>query len=129
MTWAPESSTRGVSVFVRKAVEFIRFAEQARQAYANELPGLAASTLAPCRQIFEDLEKVAVASYHNAGGSKADIERCRAAKRHVEVVVSRIKQYGAGELGYLPAWEILTHPKFMPHDQGSWWLINKWANE
>lgn len=129
MTFAPDSSARGVSVFVRKAVEFVRFAEQARQAYANELPGLAASTLAPCRQIFEDLEKVAIATYHNAGGSKADIERCRAAKRHVETVVTRIKQYGAGELGYLPAWEILTHPKFMPHDQGSWWLINKWANE
>lgn len=127
--FAPDSSTRGVSVFVRKAVEFVRFAEQARQAYANELPGLAASTLAPCRQIFDDLEKVAIATYHNAGGSKADIERCRVAKRHVETVVTRIKQYGAGELGYLPAWEILTHPKFMPHDQGSWWLINKWANE
>lgn len=127
--FATDSSQRGVSVFLQKAVEFVRFAEQARQAYSNDLPGLAASTLAPCRQIFDELEKAARATYLNAGGSRADIERCRAAKLHVETVVRRLKQYGAGELGYLPAWEVITHPKFMPHDQGSWWLINKWANE
>lgn len=127
--FAPDVSSRGVSVFLQKAVEFVRFAEQARQAYANTLPGVAASTLAPCRQIFDELEKVARATYLNAGGSRADIERCKAARLHVETVIRRIKEYGAGELGYLPAWEIITHPKFMPHDQGSWWLINRWANE
>jgi hypothetical protein len=41
----------------------------------------------------------------------------------------RLKEYGDGSLGYLPAFEIITHPKFMPHDQASWWLINTWANE
>ncbi|MEQ1822277.1 MAG: family 20 glycosylhydrolase [Fimbriimonadaceae bacterium] len=126
---APDVSCRGVAVFVYKAIEFVRLAEQARQAYANELPGVAAATLSPCRQIFDDLEKVARATLLNAGGSMADIERCRAARKHVETVILRIKEYGDGQLGYLPAFEILTHPKFMPHDQGSWWLINKWANE
>jgi hypothetical protein len=65
----------------------------------------------------------------NIGGSLADIERCRIAREHVERVIRRIKEYGDGSLGYLPAFEHITHPKFMPHDQGCWWLINKWANE
>ncbi len=129
MAFAPTISARGVSVFLRKAVEFVRFAEQARQAYADGQPGLAAASLSPCRQIFEDLEKVAVASEINAGGSRADIYRCRAAREHVERVIRRIKEFGDGQLGYLPAFEILTHPKFMPHDQASWWLVNSWANE
>ena len=36
---------------------------------------------------------------------------------------------GDGVLGYLPSFEHLTHPKFVPHDQGAWWLINRWAHE
>jgi len=126
---APSASYRGVALFVQKAVEFVRFAEQARQAYAQQLPGISVSCLAPCRQIFDELEKAARASHINACGSLADIERCRVAKEHVERVIRRVKEFGDGSLGYLPAFEILTHPKFMPHDQGCWWLINEWANE
>jgi hypothetical protein len=29
----------------------------------------------------------------------------------------------------LPAWEVLTHPNFVPHDQACWWLVNKWGRE
>jgi len=126
---APNASMRGVAEFGKLAIEFVRYADQARQAYAQRLPGLAIAALTPCRQIFEQLEKIARAAHLNIGGSTADIERSRAAKEHVERVILRIKQYGDGHLGYLPAFEILTHPKFMPHDQASWWLINKWANE
>ncbi len=126
---APNSDARGVAQFIKSAVEFVRYAEQARQAYASELPGVAISCLSPARQIFDDLSKIAKATQINAGGSVADIERCRAAKEHVERVILRIKSYGDGSLGYLPAFEHLTHPKFMPHDQGAWWLINTWANE
>lgn len=126
---APDASYRGVATFVLKAVEFVRLAEQARKAYAQELPGVAASCLAPCRQIFEELEKVAVAANLNIGGSLADVERCRVAREHVERVIRRIKEYGDGSLGYLPSFEQITHPKFMPHDQGAWWLVNQWANE
>lgn len=127
--FATDANQRGISTFVLKAVEFVRLAEQARQAYAESLPGVALSCLAPCRQIFEDLEKVAHASHLNAGGSLADIERCRVAKEHVERVIRRIKDYGDGSLGYLPSFEMITHPKFMPHDQGAWWLVNTWANQ
>jgi hypothetical protein len=126
---APNSAYRGISEFVKLAIDFIRYAEQARQAYANELPGVATSTLAPCRQIFTNLEKIAYATHKRIGGSLADVERCRRAKLHIETVIKRIKEYGDGSLGYLPAFEIISHPKFMPHDQACWWLINKWANE
>ncbi|HVT13938.1 MAG TPA: family 20 glycosylhydrolase [Fimbriimonadaceae bacterium] len=126
---APNGAYRGVSEFVKGAVEFVRYADQARQAYANGLPGVAAASLAPCRQIFENLEKIARATYFNIGGSLADIERCRVAREHVERVVKRIKEYGDGSLGYLPAFEHLTHHRFVPHDQGAWWLINRWASE
>ncbi|HWA81811.1 MAG TPA: hypothetical protein VG820_00145, partial [Fimbriimonadaceae bacterium] len=126
---APNVAYRGVSEFVKGAVEFVRYTDQARQAYANGLPGIAAASLAPCRQIFENLEKTARASYLNIGGSLADVERCRVAREHVERVVKRIKEYGDGSLGYLPAFEHITHPSFVPHDQAAWWLINRWAGE
>lgn len=126
---APDSDYRGVAVFLEKAIEFVRLADQSRQAYAQELPGIAVSALAPCRQIFDELEKVAVASNLNAGGSLADAARCRQAKSHVETVVRRLRDYGSGQLEYLPSFETITHPQFCPHDQGCWWRINTWANE
>ncbi|MBC8065733.1 MAG: hypothetical protein H7Y17_12955, partial [Chlorobia bacterium] len=126
---APNAAYRGIAEFGRTAIEFVRYADQARQAYAQGLPGVAVASLAPCRQLFENLEKTAKATSVNIGGSLADIERCKAARQHIEVVMRRIRDYGDGSLGYLPAFEIITHPKFMPHDQASWWLINKWANE
>ena len=126
---APTTAMRGVSEFVKMAIEFVRHAETAHQAYANHKPGEAIAALTPARQIFDQLANIAKANHLNAGGSLADIERCRAAKEHVEKVILRVKQYGDGSLGYLPSFEIITHPKFMPHDQGNWWLINKWANE
>lgn len=129
ITVAPTTSMRGVAEFGKLAIEFVRYAEESRQAYAQGQPGVAAAALVPCRPIFEQLERIAIATNRNIGGSRADIERCRVAKEHVERVIRRIKEYGDGSLGYLPAFEILTHPKFMPHDQASWWLINRWANE
>lgn len=126
---AADPATRGVTGFIRCAIEFVRYAEQAHQAYANELPGVATASLAPARQVFEELEKIAKASNLRFGGSMADVYRARAAKSHVELVAKRIKEYGDGVLGYLPSFEHLTHPKFVPHDQGAWWLINRWAHE
>jgi hypothetical protein len=127
--FALDSDQRGVSQFVKKSVEFVRQVERAANAYGAEKPGEAMNHLAPCRQIFEDLEKIAVATNINSCGSLADIHRCQKARRHVEEVIMRIKQYGGGSLGYLPSFETLVHPKFVPHDQANWWLINKWANE
>lgn len=126
---APDTTTRGVAEFGRLAIDFVRFADQARQAYAQGLPGVAVASLTPCRQIFDNLEKIAKATNLNIGGSLADIERCKVAREHVERVIRRIRDYGDGSLGYLPAFEHLTHPKFVPHDQAAWWLINRWANE
>lgn len=127
--FALDSDQRGVSQFVKKAVEFVRQVDKAATAYGEKKPGEAMNHLAPCRQIFEDLEKIAVATNINSCGSLADIHRCQKARRYVEDVIIRIKQYGGGSLGYLPSFETLIHPKFVPHDQANWWLINKWANE
>lgn len=129
LVFAPDASYRGPAQLLKGAVEFVRQSEKARLAYASGSVGEALTALSPCRQVFEDLERFARSNHVRFGGSLADLERCKAAREHVELVIRRVKQYGDGNLGYLPAWEILTHPKFMPHDQGSWWLINKWANE
>jgi len=126
---AEDAAARGVSGFIKGAIEFVRYAEQAHQAYANELPGVATATLSPARQVFEELQKIAKASHLRFGGSRADAERCRHAREHVERVIRRIKEYGDGSLGYLPSFEHITHPNFIPHDQGAWWLINRWAYE
>ncbi|MER3495709.1 MAG: hypothetical protein C4320_02120 [Armatimonadota bacterium] len=112
-----------------KAVEFVRQCERAHVAYAAHESAEAINHLAPCRQIFEDLERVAIATEINAGGSRADAYRCRVAKAWVEEVIRRIKLYGDGSLGYVPSFSTITHPKFVPHDQANWWLINTWANE
>lgn len=126
---APNASCRGVSSFLRHAIEFVRAAEAAHQAYARQEVGAACAALAPARQMFDALKSIAVATNLNAGGSLADMERCQIALRHIEVVLQRIQQYGDGSLGYLPAWEVLTHPRFVPHDQECWWIVNQWANE
>ena len=126
---AQNEAEKGPALFIRGAIEFVRMAESARREYAAGRPERAISVLAPTRYLFDSLETIAKRTRDRIGGSSADIERCRAAKQHVEVVIKRVRDYGNGELGYLPAWEIITNPRFMPHDQGCWWLINKWANQ
>lgn len=128
-TFATGPDERGPVWLGIKALEFVRQCRRSHLAYAERKPGEAINHLAPCRQIFEDLEKIAVATSINADGSLADVERCRAARRHIDLVIGRIKQYGDGSLGYLPSFATITHPKFVPHDQANWWLINTWANE
>jgi hypothetical protein len=127
--FAPNASARGVSDFAKSVILFVRFAEEAHQSYAKGNFAEAATALNPCRQIFENLTKIARSNNLRIGGSLADIERCHVAKEHVEKVMRRIKQYGDGSLGYIPSFEMITHPSFVPHDQGGWWLINDWARE
>jgi hypothetical protein len=129
MQAAPGEAEKGVTIFARGAVEFVRLADEAAKLYAQRKPEAAVAKLASTRMIFDDLEKVAQKSYERIGGSLADIERCRTCKQHVETVIKRIRDYGNDELGYLPAFEVITNHKFMPHDQANWWLINRWANE
>lgn len=126
---AKSEAQKGVTLFARSAVEFVRIAEQARLEYADGNAEKCVTKLATTRQIFDDLAKIAKRTNERIGGSLADIERCRIAKEHVEKVIHRIRHYGDGSLGYLPAFEHITHPKFVPHDQAAWWLINGWANE
>lgn len=128
-SFAQGPSQRGVTGVGKLLTEFIRQTGESHREYAAKRPGGAAAALAPCRQIFDDLRKIATATELNAGGSKADAERCHAARRHVETVIARIKAHGDGSLGYLPSFETITHPKFVPHDQANWWLINRWGNE
>lgn len=126
---APDAATRGVSEFARIAIEFVRAADESHRAYAAGCPGAAVAALSPARAAFDDLARIAKATNSRIGGSLADIERCRIAKEHVERVMRRITDYGDGSLGYRPSFETLTHPKFVPHDQANWWLVNEWANE
>lgn len=126
---APDSDTRGLADLLKQGILFVQFVERAAHAYAEGKPGEAITALSPARQVFEDLEKIAQATLLNVGGSRADVERCRIARQAVETAIKRIKLYGDGSLGYLPAFEILTHPKFVPHDQACWWLVNDWGNE
>ena len=129
VVFAPNASYRGVTDFGKSAIQFIQFAEQSHLEYAKGHPGAAVAALTPCRQIFDNLSKIAQSNYLRIGGSTADQYRCIAAKLHVEKVISRIKEYGDGSLGYLPSYEMITHPCFVPHDQSGWWLINNWAKE
>lgn len=126
---APDEATKGITLFIRAAVEFILIAESSSVEYAEGRPEGAIAKLALSRGLFEDLEKVATRTHNRTGGSLADVERCRTAKEHVERVIVRMRKYGDGSLGYMPSFQMLTHPKFVPHDQAGWWLINKWANE
>lgn len=126
---APNEAYKGPAVLLRSAVEFVQIAEAARREYAYGHTEAAVAKLATTRQLFDDLGKYARWTHQRIGGSLADIERCRIAREWVEKVMTRIRQVGDGKLGYLPAWEIVTHPKFVPHDQASWWLINRWSNE
>ncbi|MBL1151894.1 MAG: hypothetical protein HND43_04065, partial [Armatimonadetes bacterium] len=118
-----------VAEFVRLAIEFVRSAELARRAYAAGRVGDCLKRLADCRAVFDPMERIATRTHARIGGSLADIERCRIAREKVETVMRRVKQYGDGSLGYLPAFEVLTHPRFVPHDQACWWLINSWGAE
>ncbi|RYG49015.1 hypothetical protein EON79_02725 [bacterium] len=129
LAFAPDAAYRGVTELGLMALQFVLSVEEAAKAYADEKPGLALTKLSVCRQVFQNLEKIAKSNHFRFGGSLADVERCRTAQEHVERVIRRVKQYGAGELGYLPSFETICHPKFVPHDQGNWWLINRWANE
>lgn len=126
---APTEAEMGVTLFARGVVEFVRMAEEARVFYAAGEPERAIGKLAATRPIFEQFERVAKHTHERIGGSLADIERARNGKRCVESVLQKIRHFGDGSLGYLPAFEHITHPKFVPHDQGAWWLINSWANE
>lgn len=126
---APGEAEKGITLFARGAIEFVRLCEEARRLYANNQPEAAILKLTLTRQLFDDLGKIARKTHQRIGGSLADIERCRVAKEWVEKVIQRIRHYGDGSLGYLPAFEYLTHPKFVPHDQAAWWLINRWANQ
>ncbi|HCM72746.1 MAG TPA: hypothetical protein DIS87_01245, partial [Armatimonadetes bacterium] len=122
-----DEAEKGVALACRSMIEFVRMAHVAHLLYAEGQTERAVSALAPTRYLFETLERTAKRTHERIGGSLADIERARRAKAHVETVIQRIRQYGDGSLGYVPAWNVLTHPNFMPHDQASWWIVNAWG--
>lgn len=129
MAVAPSEATKGITLFARSAIEFVRLSEQTRIEYMKKNAEAAVGILSQTRKIFDDLGGVARATHERIGGSLTDIERCKSAKAHVEAVIKRIRHYGDGSLGYLPSFEMITHPKFVPHDQAGWWLVNRWANQ
>ncbi len=125
---APSEEYKVPPLLLRAIVEFATIVETAKQEFEAGRPESAVASLAPLRGLFEDLAKVAARSHERIGASLADVYRCRAAIEAIERVIRRIREFGAGELGYVPAWDVLAHPMFIPHDQGCWWLINKFAH-
>lgn len=126
---APNAAYRGASEWARLAIEFCQHANASALHYGNANLGLCQTELQACRQVFEAIERIAEGAHRRFGGSRADIWRCRKARLHVESVMKNVRDFGDGNLGYRPSFEHLCHPKFMPHDQGAWWLVNSWANE
>ncbi len=126
---APTEATKGATIFVRSAIEFVRLTQLARTHYAAGDTERAVATLALTRQLFDDLAKIAKRTKERIGGSSVDIERCRVAKEHVERVIVRIRNYGEGALCYIPSFEHLTQHSFIPQDQAAWWLINRWVSD
>lgn len=124
---APGPAEQGVTHFVRSAIDFVRIVDKSVEKYRQKLPSEAITAMAPLRGLFDDLSKIARQNHHRIGGSLADLERIKIAKAHVERVIARIREVGAGQLGYLPSFEHLSHPSFVPHDQGAWWRINSWG--
>ena len=126
---APGDAEKGVVTAVRGMVEFVRLAHEAAQEYAAGEAERAIGRLTATRTVFDMVRRAVVRTHQRIGGSLADVERCRLAVRHVDEVIVRVRNFGRGQLGYLPAWEVLTHPNFVAHDQASWWLVNKWGRE
>lgn len=126
---APGEAEKGVCTAVRGMIEFVRLASEASRLYADRDPEAAIGKLAATRTVFDLLGRVARRTHERIGGSLADVERCRLAARHVDEVIVRLRNYGRGQLGYQPAFEVLSHPGFVPHDQACWWLVNKWGRE
>lgn len=126
---APTEAAKGVSLFLRSALEFVRIVELARQEYSKGATEAAIAKLILTRQLFDDLTIVAKRSNQRIGGSLADIERCHAAKAFVEKVIVRIRRFGDGSLGYVPSFEHLVQHEFMPQDQAAWWRINNWVRD
>ncbi len=120
---------RATSAWPRLAIEFCQHANAASLHYANSNLGQCQNELQVCRQTFEALERMTTIQHQGLMGSEADTWRCRNARSHIEKVMKNIRDFGDGSLGYRPSFEHLSHPKFVPHDQGAWWLVNSWANE
>lgn len=131
---APDAACRGVSEFVRMAIEFVALVEKCAAAYRVRDVGGAVGALAACRRLFEHLERVATASQIRFGASDADAARARGARQQVERVTMKVKEFGDardrdGNPCARPSFEHLCHPMFTAGDQGAWWLVNRFARE
>lgn len=126
---APDEQYKNVSLALRGMIEALTLMDEAHACYDKCEADAAIGKLAPMRYLFDTFARLGKDNHARIGGSMADIERARIAKQHVETVIQRIRAYGHRELGYLPAFEVITNPRFTPHDQACWWLVNKWAND
>lgn len=125
--YAPDEASTNVTLAVRTMVECLAMMAEAHRDYADGRADAAIGKLAPMRMAFDTLASIGRKNHARIGSSIADVERANHAKRWLEIAIQRIRDFGNRELGYLPAFEILTHPRFTPHDQGCWWLVNRWA--
>jgi hypothetical protein len=127
--YAPDEQFKNVSFALRAIIEGLQMMDASHQHYAKAEPDAAVAKLAPMRYLADTLVKLGKENHTRIGSSLADIERALTIKSHTEIVINRIRKYGNRELGYLPAFEVLTNHRFTPHDQACWWNVNKWAND
>lgn len=122
---APSEPYADTAVVARSMIEFMKFSLEAERAYESGETSDALAKLAVCRVSLDNLEKVLRRANERSGASLADVHRAIQARRHVEVVIKRVEQYGRRELGYLPAFDVITDLHFVPHDQSRWRLFNR----
>jgi hypothetical protein len=105
----------------RVAVEWVRLCEAAYEQYSKR-------DVRKCAAVLEEgaLQIARLGSglkrIEEAGGSRADVLRLRRIVQWVKQVARRVleQQRGTAKPTYLPAFEVISHPAFVPGDQAAW---------
>lgn len=121
---SPSEPYSDAVIIARSLIEFMLLSSQASTAYESGDPTTAQARLAACRVACDSIERICKRAHQRTGASLADVHRTIQARRHIELVIKRIEQYGRRELGYLPAFDVITDLHFVPHEQGRWRLFN-----
>lgn len=122
---SPSEPYSDAVIITRSLIEFMLLSTQAALAYESGDPTTAQARLAACRVACDSIERICNRAHQRTGASLADVHRTIQARRHIELVIKRIEQYGRRELGYLPAFDVISDLHFVPHEQGRWRLFNR----
>ncbi|MGI8922793.1 MAG: family 20 glycosylhydrolase [Fimbriimonadales bacterium] len=102
--------------FLRISIDWVRGAERAYKAYALRETEEACARLRRLAPLFDDLHRW-MAHFAALGGSQADVGRVALLRRRLHDAIVAIDKL---DNGYLPAFETITHPAYVPGDQAAW---------